>query len=612
MRHVLIFIFLLACPTHSITAQDVDNSEVERFQLAESLLQAGQFDRAIPMLKELLASSPGTHVFYERLRQAYEEVKRYDEAIALVEDQMSRASSPEVFLVEKGRLQFLAGMETNARATWDSVLARQPASPSVYLMVYRSLLQVRLFDIAIEVLEKGRRKIGNADLFQTDLAQLYALTSRLDKAVEEYLGLLEGNPGQLSFVKSRLGPYMTDSSSIQSAVPPVESAVARDPLNRSYRELLSMLYVELERYEDAYQVVQAIDRLEKEEGAMLFSFAQTAADGGAWNVAVNAFEEVLRRYPSSPASPDALRGLGVMQEMWATELDERMKPDSSRIHYSAALATYERFMIDYPQHTHVPDVLTRMGRLQQDVLGDLESAERILSEVTARYPGTRAADEAAFSLGKLAIMTDRLTDARIRFTRLVTRLRTGDLADASRLELAQLHFYQGQFDAAVALAEAMQENSFSDVSNDAIGLKVLINESKGPDSLNTALRRFARAELERRQRNTDHAVMTLNFLIDEFGDHPIIDNARFLRAGLLADLGQTDDAMQAYLEIPLIHPMSFFGDRSLFQAAVLARDHVGDPDRAIELFERLLTDYPRSLLTSDARMAIRVLRGEQV
>ncbi len=612
MRHVLTLLLLLAGAAHPVAAQEVDSSEVGRFQLAESLLQAGQFDRAIPMLEDLLASSPGTHVFYERLRQAYEEVKRYNEAIALVERQMARASSPEVFLVEKGRLQFLAGMETEARETWDSVVARQPTSPSVYLMVYRSLLQVRLFDIAIEVLEDGRQRIGNPDLFQTDLAQLYALTSRLDQAVEEYLGLLQNNPGQLSFVKSRLGPYMTDSSSIASAVPPVESAVARDPLNRSYRELLTMLYVELERYEDAYQVVQAVDRLEQEEGSMLFAFAQTAADGGAWNVGVNAFEEVLKRYPASPASPDALRGLGLLQEKWAQEFLSRLEPDSSRAHYSAALATYERFMIDYPQHAHVPDVLTRMGRLQQEFLGDLESAERILSEVTARYPGTRAADEAAYALGQLAVMTDRLTDARIRFTRIVTRLRTGDLADSSRLELARLHFYQGQFDAAVALAEAMQENSFSDVSNDAIGLKVLINESRGPDSLNTALRRYARSQLEIRQRNTEQAVLTLNFLIDEFGDHPIVDDARFLRADVLAELGRTNDAMQAYLEIPLMHPMSFFGDRSLFRAAALARDQQGDTDRSIELFERVLSEYPRSLLVQDARTAIRLLRGEQV
>lgn len=612
MRLLLTLLLLIVVAAQPTAAQEVDNSEVERFQLAESLLQAGQYDRAIPMLEDLLASSPATHVFYERLRLAYEEVKRYDDAISLVDRQMARAASPEVFMVEKGRLQFLAGLEEEARETWNSVVARQPSSPSVYLMVYRSLLQVRLFDIAIEILEDGRERIGNPDLFQTDLAQLYALTSQLDKAVEEYLALLDSNPGQLSFAKSRLGPYLTDSTTISSAVPPVESAVARDPLNRSYRELLIMLYVELERYEDAYQVVQAVDRLEQEEGALLFSFAQTAADGGAWNVAVTAFEEVLKRYPSSPSSPDALRGLGIMQENWAQELSVGVEADSSRTHYAEALATYERFMIDYPEHPHVPDVLTRMGRLHQEVLDDLESAERILSEVTARYPGSRAADEAAFALGQLAVMTDRLTDARIRFTRIATRLRTGDLADASRFELAHLHFYQGQFDAALALTEAMQENSSSDVANDAIGLKVLINESKGPDSLNTALRRFARAQLEIRQRDADRAVLTLNFLMDEFGDHPIVDDARFLRAGVLSDLGRVEDAMQAYLEIPLLHPMSFFGDRSIYHAAVLARDQLGNTTRAIELFERLLSDYPRSLLVQDARTAIRILRGEQV
>ena len=72
----------------------------------------------------------------------------------------------------------------------------------------------------------------------------------------------------------------------------------------------------------------------------------------------------------------------------------------------------------------------------------MESAEKTLTEVISRYSHTVAADEAALDMGRLHLMNNDLLRAEIQFTRLITRLRTGALADFARLELAYLHFYK--------------------------------------------------------------------------------------------------------------------------------------------------------------------------
>ena len=304
-------------------AQDVDSTLVGRFQLAETFMQAAQFERAIGLLEDLYDRSPETHVFYERLRQAYESVKRYDAAIALVDSKIEAAGNPGLFLVEKGRLLFLKGDEATARETWQSAVDRNPRTPGTYLMVYRSLLDVRLFDLAIDILEQGRENIGAPDLFQTDLAQLYNLTGQHAEAMDEYLGLLAVNQAQLSFVRSRLSEHLTDEEALTESIERARQAVATDPLNRSYRELLAWLYVEDGQYRAALDVYRAVDRLEKEEGSVLFAFAQVAADGGAYDVALEAYEEILARYPDAQTAPEAMRGLGLMQEKWAVTLGEQ-------------------------------------------------------------------------------------------------------------------------------------------------------------------------------------------------------------------------------------------------------------------------------------------------
>ena len=615
-RFLLILTLITLSVPLSSRGQSVENSQVGRFQLAESFLRAAQFERAIGLLEGLFEESPGTHVFYERLREAYENVKRYDAAIALVEAKIGSETASTSYIAEKARLLFLKGDDESAKVSWQAAINSNPGSPSVYLLVYRSLMQIRLFEFAIEILEQGREKLDNAALFQTDLAELYSLTSQHGRAVGQYLELLKINQNQLNYVKTQLGQFLINDQAIAESIEVSEEGVANEPLNSSYRELLAWLYIEAERFRDAFVVYQAVDRLEREEGRMLFSFAQVAADGGSYDVALEAFDEVLRRYPEAESAPDAMRGLGLMQEMWAEALGEQVfdlsGTRSPRNHYDEALDTYQRFLIEYPQHAYFPDVLQRIGVLHQDVFFDFVSAASVLMEVIARYPGTQAANQAEYDLGRLAVTQNRLEDARIRFGRLLTRLRTGDLAELARYELAMLHFYQGDFVAAESYTAVMQENTSTDVANDAIAMKVLLIESMGPDSLNTPLRRFARIKLLTRQRSWEVAMHQLDDLLNEFGGHSLADDMLFEKAALQAMTGDISGAIQLYLELPLVHPTSFFGARSLFQAARLQADQLDDKESAIRTYERILLEYRGSLLTTDTRKAIRVLRGDEV
>ena len=121
-------LLLLLLGGGTAVAQNVEESQVGRFQLAESFLRAAQYERAIGMLEDLYAESPGTHVFYERLREAYENVKRYDAAIALVDEKIASETAPTSYYTEKARLLFLKGDEAGARVQWQQAIKTNPSS----------------------------------------------------------------------------------------------------------------------------------------------------------------------------------------------------------------------------------------------------------------------------------------------------------------------------------------------------------------------------------------------------------------------------------------------------------------------------------------------------
>lgn len=594
-------------------APGVDSTLVGRYTLAESYLRAGQFDRAITLLEDLYDASPDTYAFYDRLKEAYESVKRYDDAIALVDEKLNRASSSALLLSEKARLLYLQGNEAAALEAWNNTLETSP-DPNRHRIVYNAMADVRLLEQAAEVLEKGRVALENPTAFQTELAYLHSLTGQHGKAVEEYLGILAENQEKLSFVRNRLSRFMEQGGALAASITAAERAVRQEPLNRAYRELLAWLYVEAEDYEQAFNAYRAIDRLEQEDGRVLFAFARHAADADAYDVASKAYDEVLKRHPDAPVTPQAKIGLGEMHERWAEKTYERAyDARGNRIeapHYEAALDAYRAFLQDYPNHEYYPEVLRRIARLQQDVFFNLGEAEATLQEITERYATTMAANYARYDLGRIALSRGDMETAGLLFSRLVDDLRLGELAELARYEQALIHFYKGELDAASTLVSVLDENTSTDVANDAIELKVLIASNKGPDSLNTPLHLYADAALKKRQRRPADALETLDELLQQYGQHSLADDARFLRAASLQESGRTEEALAAYGELPLIHPDSPLADRSLFEAAQLQWRALGDSEAALETYTRLLTEYPGSLLVPEARQQIRRLRGD--
>lgn len=596
-------------------AQAIDSTQVARFQLADAYLRAGQYDRAIGLLEDLHHASPATYVFYDKLKTAYENVKRYDDAIALVDARLELESNP-ILTAERARLLFHSGDEQAAYATWEAALAKAPQNENTYRVVYQSLLEVRLFERAIDVLLKARKATGEDTAFLADLGYLYNLTGQHDLAMQEYIQLLALNDRQAGFVRSRLSRFTEQEEALRASIAVTARAVREAPLNRAYREILGWLYVEAGRYSQALDAYRAIDRLEQEEGQTLYGFAQTAADAAAYDVALEAFHEILSRHPNSPVAPQAQYGIADMHERWGRHSDERAFDEQGNRqkapHFEQALETYRAFLQRHLNHPFYPEALRRIGRLQQEVFFDLGAAEATFQEVLTRYPGTDAADQAAYDLGKTAVLRGQLNEARLRFGRLIEALRTGELAEQARYDLALLHFYEGAFESAQTLTEVMDVNTSTDVANDAIELKVLLFENKGPDSLSTPLRSYARAALLLRQRRPLVALDTLEALLAAHGQHPIADDTRFLRAEALREAGRYQAAYAAYAELPLLHPKSFLGDQGLFNAAEIQERHLRDAEGALQTYTRLLTEFPGSLLINETRQRIRRLRGDGV
>ncbi len=584
--------------------EQLEGNASSRYQLAVGYLRGMQFDRAIAVLRELRDEYPGHKIFFDKLKESYISTKQYQEAILLLNDEIARSEENQKLplAAERAQLLYLSGDGPAALDSWYSLVESASQTEIAYRIAYNSMFEVRLLIQAIDLLKQGRQVIGNKNLFHVELAYLYSLTGQHDFATQEYLDLLTLNPRQLNYIRGRLGRDMQQEGALEVVVRVTQERVLAQPDLLQLRDLLAWLYEESGDFEQAYREITAMEADHESSGQGIYQFALRAAEAGAFIVAGSAFQAVLETHPEEDIFVQARLGIADMYRLQAERAGQ--SPED----YQKSLEAYERFLMDFPGHRQAPMVMAQVAALHQDVFRNRDTARVILQRLATQYMNLPIGEQAQFDLGRLAIEEGDLDQAATIFAQLSART-SGELFVRSKFEEAMIHFYAGEFMDAQSTLSDIRGETDKETANDAIALRVLLLESPQPDPTNQALLSYAQALLLLRQQKANETVLVTQDILTRWGAHPIADEARFLRAEALLLNGQSEDALIAFGEFPLIYPESPLRDRSLFHYAEILETVQGDTAGALQAYTDLLTRYPGSLLVDKVRERIRALRA---
>lgn len=580
----------------------------ETLDLARRMTEAGQTSQAVNLLEDLYAENPGSLPVWSRLLAAYEADRQFDDALRLVDARIAELGPSVHLLAQRGVALYKAGQPEQAQAAWDEAVAFSPDQEQTYRTVSNSIGGLRLFNEAAAVLDLGRQRLGREDLFQLELANLYGLGGEYEEAARFYLLVLADAPDNVGTIQSRLARLAESGGALDGFDAAIREAVERDPFNAAFREMEAWIALERQEFGRALDATRAADRLVGRDGAAVYRFAEAALAARALDEADQALDVILERYADGPLVPPALLYRARIAEARAREAGESTASGEPTPLFDRARDAYAQFAADYPGHPDATESLRRLADLYLDVYRQPDEAETTLDRLIASTYDPRTVGQAQLDLGVVALQRGDLFEARDRFQSVEDRIRIGPQAEQARYELAMIDFYEGFLFSALARAEAMDDNTAADVANDAVSLRLTLDENAGPDSTNRALRQYGRAALLHRRGLHEAAMTTLDSLDADDPQHPLADEVLILRANAQRDLGRYEEALATLARIPAEHPRSYFLDRALFQTAEIHQNHLGDPAAALEAYGRLLDLYPGSLLAPRARERLRALR----
>ena len=90
------------------------------------------------------------------------------------------------------------------------------------------------------------------------------------------------------------------------------------------------------------------------------------------------------------------------------------------------------------------------------------------------------------------------------------------------------------------------------------------------------------------------------------------DDIAMLKAQIFLQENSIDKAIQELERVLNLNISSLWADDALFQLAEIYEKKTMQQDKAMELYQRLITDFPSSLLVLESRQRFRKLRGDQL
>ncbi len=591
---------------------------VTRFRLAQSYEQAGNYEQAAALYQQLLSADPSNVAYAESLSRVYVQLKRYDDAIALLHQRLALNPNDITVLGELGSVYHKAGRDDEATAEWEKIIQLDPRNPNVYRNVANALLENRLLDKAAALYRRGRIACGDPNLFTLELSYLLSVVMDYRGATTEYLRWLRQNPTQLSYVQSRMSAFTGKEGARSAAIDVIRAELQNSDDPRLY-ELLAWLDMEGRDYEAAFEVYRKLDRQTNAKGAGLYTFAERAFKERAFDVAAKAYLEAIDAPLAQARLPyakygyaNSLKELGARSDTLVSLSVAGATPATeSQPRYAGAIAAYQKIIAEYPHSEFSAKSYYQIGIVQFERFFDLDGALGSFGHVEKELAG-RDPVQYDVRLRMAEVLTAKGdTAAAAQQLRGVVNAPAAlpDQQDEAAYRLAELDYYGGRFSAAIARLDSISEHVQANFANDALALRAFLHENQM--TAEPALQQFARADLLARQHRVSEAIPIFLKVIEQYPQALLVDDALMKVARLQAKARLYTDAIASYQRLLTEFKESSIAlDRAQFDIGDVYQYGLNDKINATAAYEKLLANYPQSLLADQARKRIRELRGD--
>lgn len=597
MRLFLSLFFLLVCL--SLSSQNVE--------LAQSYFRKGDYEKAIHLYKPLFESNPIRQDYFKTLLTCYQQIESYGEAQILLEEQLQRFPNQINLFVEIGYNYQLQGENDLATQNFRKAIDFVRKNPSFCFVIGRSFSQNHLLDEALEVYHIAK-EINPKLNTEISEARIYGEKGDLEKMFSLYLELIEKNENYYTTVQRYVAAFITEDKEDPKNLlfkKLLLKKAQNDPKD-SWNILLSWMFMQQHDYNKAFVQEKSLFNRNPRNLERMNQIAVLAFNNGDFDTAKEAFRFIVQdKNELVTGSKTKLQAEIYLLKIEQELVDAGIGPEKINKKYLELLDQYS---------PGGPSPELQLAYAQFLTYG-FNQPEQAISRLEKILPRAESAFEKGMiqmEIADILVYTGQFNQALVLYTQIQYDLKNSTLAQEARFKVARTSYFKGDFQWAQNQLKVLKSSTSQLIANDALELSLKISNNSDKDSLNEGLKKYAKADLLGFQKKFKEGIDTLETVLYQFKGQNIEDDALFKQAQYYWKTGSYTAAENNLLAILDHHQESLFTDDALFNLALLYEQHLSNPARAKEMYEKIIFDFPSSIYLVPARKAFRKLRGDDL
>ena len=602
----LSFLTVVFIQSHALAQKPTNNHD----KLAIQYFELKDYEKANEYFDDLFDKNPDA--WYNYYFKSLVGAKDLSKAEKITKKQLKQNKNNVYLYVFLGRVYKIQNDTKKEKDAYEKAIKELVAVQPFLPNLANTFLEDGLFDYAIEAYNKGKRATPDYPYFY-ERADIYKQKNDLKSMINEYLDALEFRDTEIQAVQGNLQNslgYDDTEGGINNPLlkQELQKRIQKNPDKIVLSEFLIFIQKQQKDFDGAFVQSRALDKRLKEDGNRIFELAKICTSNQYWETAKRCYDYIIEKGPDN-LYYDAAVIDGINVEYLA--ITQKPQPTQEEL-----LVLEQKLTIangKYQQSFLNAQILKNLVSLKAFYLNKSEEAIVLLQNFVDQS-GMEPLAKADYKilLGDIYMLKGEIWEASLLYSQVEKDFKYEAIGQEAKFRNAKLSFYAGDFAWAKTQVDVLKGATTKLIANDALNLSLIITDAIGVDTNDLPLKLFASAELMIVQHKYKEAIVRMDSINLLFNTNTLGDDINYSKAQIYYKQGKFAEAEAMYKNITEYYPTELYGDDAQFKLAELYDKNIKDKEKAKQAYQDVLTNYPGSVFTVEARKRYRELRGDNL
>ena len=582
--------------------------DVEAINIAKEYLIAGELEKAEDSYEKLSGKTHNLKLIYADYVSILQ-LKRDKNSLKKFLKKAIKANPDNIFYKVDHYLAVKSEGNKRAQEKEFSILLKNIhlqsnwfASSGAYLITKKE------YDDALNILYEGRKFLNNPNLFLEDVIQILKNQNRYDELIGESLEYLGNNPRELDNIQSILQQNLDNEAALNKLEEAVYKKIQQFPNEIVYNELLYWLCIQNRNFSKALVQARAIDRRKSNDGKTIVALGKIALDNQNYEDAIKIFSVVQAEQKKGEYYDYAIKNI-----VFAKEELIRNKFPVDVADVRSLSNEYRGMVAQLKQGIGVVEPLRKWALLNAFYLDNRDTAIILLQQaINAAGNNAYQRDLAKIDLADIYLLNNEPWESVLLYYQVEKTQKDQPLGYEAKLKNAKCSYFKKEFKLAAEHLDVLKIATTREIANDALYMSLLIRDNLIDDTLGIALSSFSQVGLLLFQNKIDIAKDSLEQMLIQFPNSSLTDDIHYELAKAYRKLGDYQKSINSLNIVLKNYAEGILGDDAALLIAKIYDIDLKDSLRAKEAYQFIITTYPGSIYTDEARKRFRQLRGDKI